>query len=382
MNSKISRVPVSRSSRSEWLGKASAPRRLATVFLGAFVFVATLAAGPPVMAPAHIHLTPDLLKTVVASGPAHDKLVSQALSAPGAVTDEYTPAPSDEPSVGETDIDISPMLASQSETLTSLLQPSKAQQCAAGTIAPQIFKAKGKLTSGGYLVLEGACFGNNGTVELGGFPNGDPHATNEAWTPTAITVQLPNISGVPDLTMHIQVKRTLASKVFDAKYTAATGDPVDLPAIDIKNNECASAGICIFGNPSLGIHADSTNTTGADVWTLKVPDHWHLHAIKLTHVTSGHVSTSTINATGSSKTIEISWAEHATTVGVPVTTTHTSSSGGSWDSIFEDVVTGGAAAAANSGSTTTTTTTIEPVTVYTEAYRFEATVRGPAGMKP
>jgi len=353
--------------------RPSAAWRAAVLMLGTGVIIVTVAAGPAI--------TPDGVKTMLGSGPAHDKIVQTALSAPGPITDEYTPPP-DPPAVGETTIDLTGLLASQSETLVTLQQPTKAQQCAAGTIAPQIFKAKGKLTSGGYLVLEGACFGNNGTVELGGFPKGDPQVTNEAWTPTAITVQLPTITGVPDLTMHIQVKRTLTSKVFDAKFTAAMGDPVDLPPFLIKSNECAANGICVPGDPAIAVHVDSTNTNGADVWTLTIPAHFHLHAIKLHHISSGHTSTSTINASNSAKTIEISWAEKSVTVNVPETVTTTTNNASSSTSFWEDVVTGGAAALANSGSTTTTTTTLVPTTVWTEAYRFEVQVRGPAGMSP
>jgi len=362
----------------------SASRNAVVIAIVGFALLVTLAASPPLVPG---HLTADGVKGIVGSGGAHDKLVSATLTATGPVTNEFSPEP--EPSVGETPIDLSPMLGTQSETLITLQQPSKAQQCADGTIAPQIFKAKGKLTSGGYLVLEGACFGNNGTVELGGFPNGNPQVTNEAWTPTAITVQLPTISGVPDLTMHIKVKRTLESKAFDANYTAAMGDPIWLLGTFIKNNECASNGTCgISINPaypfeSVGIHSDSTNTAGADVWTIKIPEYFHVHAITLHHLTPGHVSVSTINASGSAKTIEISWTEHPMVIDFYTTTQHTSSNAGSWDSIFSDIVTGGAAAAANSGSSsTTTTTTVDPVTVYTEAYRFEVFVRGPAGMIP
>jgi hypothetical protein len=361
-----------------------ASRRLATVVIGTFAFIATIAASPPSLAPGNAHLTPNSLKAALASGSSRDKIVSLTYSAKGTSTDEFTPPPSDGQPVGETNIDLTGLTSSQAETGASVLKPDKAQQCTAGTIPPQIFKAKGKLTSGGYLVVEGACFGNSGSVEISGFPNGDLKVTNEAWTPTAITVQLPTVSGVPDLIMHVQVKRTLTSKVFNAKFIAAIGDPVDLPVTDMTNNECAGLGVCIAQapHPAVGIHVDSSKTSGADIWTLKIPDHWHLYAVKLVHITSPHASSSTINGTGSSKTIKISWAEIAKTVQVPVTTTQTSNSGSSWDSIFEDVVSGGAAVAANTGSTTSTTTTLQPFTVYTEMYRLEATVRGPAGMKP
>jgi hypothetical protein len=372
MDPKASQTLLSGSERPRGL-RFSAAWHAGVLMLGAGVIIVTVAAGPAI--------TPDGVKNILASGPAHDKVVQAVLSAPGPVTDEYTPPP-DPPAVGETTIDLTGLLASQSETSVTLQQPTKAQQCAAGTIAPQIFKAKGKLTSGGYLVLEGACFGNNGTVELGGFPKGDPHVTNEAWTPTAITVQLPTISGVPDLTMHIQVKRTLTSKVFDAKYTAAIGDPVELPPSFIKSNECAANGICIPADPALAIHVDSTSTNGADVWTVTIPAHFHLHAIKLHHTSSGHASTSTINASSSAKTIEISWAEKSVTVNVPETITSTTNNGSSSSSIWEDLATGGAAALANSGTTTTTTTTLVPTTVWVESYRFDVQVRGPAGMSP
>ena len=373
----------------EMLMRAHASRRLATVAIGTFAFIATIAASPPSLAPGNAHLTPASLKAALASGSSRDKIVSLTYAAQGTVTVEFTPPPADGQPVGETNVDLSSMAGGglaggQAESAASVQTPDKAQQCAAGTIPPQIFKAKGKLTSGGYLVVEGACFGNSGSVKISGFPNGDLKVTNEAWTPTAITVQLPTVSGVPDLTMHVQVKRILTSKVFDAKFIAAIGDPVDLPVSDMTNNECAGLGVCIAQapHPAVGIHVDSSKTSGADIWTLKIPDHWHLHAVKLIHITSAHASSSTINGTGSSKTIKISWAEIAKTVMVPVTTTQTSNSGSSWDSIFEDVISGGAAAAGNTGSTTSTTTTLQPFTVYTEMYRLEATVRGPAGMKP
>lgn len=358
--------------------------RPATVVLSAILLATTLAASPLPLTNG-VHLTTTAFKALLTSGPEHDKLLTEVLNAPGSITNEYTPPPSDTSSpIGETNIDLTSLTASEAETLASLLKPDKAAQCASGAIAPQITKAKGKLTSEGYLVIEGSCFGDSGTVELSGFPNGDPKVTNEAWTPTAITVQLPKITGVPDLTMHVQVKRTLTSKVFDAKFTAATGDPVDLPFTDITMNECAGTGICaaLPTHDALGIHVDASNTNGADIWTLKIPDHFKLDGLKLTHVTPGNVSTSTINGSGSSKTIKVTWAEKGTTVEVPVTTSTTTDNGTSSSSIFEDVVTGGAAAAANSGTTTTTSTTMVAETVYAESYKLEATVRGPAGMKP
>jgi hypothetical protein len=358
--------------------------RPGTAVLGAILLVTTIAATPPPLT-GRFHLTTAAFKALLTSGPEHDKLLTKVQNAAGTITNEYTPPASDAPStIGETTIDVTALTASEAETLASLLKPDKAAQCASGAIAPQITKAKGKLTSEGYLVIEGSCFGNSGSVELSGFPNSQPKVTNEAWTPTAITVQLPKITGVPDLTMHVQVKRTLTSKVFDAAFTAATGDPIDLPFTDITMNECAGAGICaaLPTHDGLGIHVDQTNTNGADIWTLKIPDHFKLDSIKLTHVTPGNISHSTINGSSSAKTIKITWAEKATTVQVPVTTSTTTDNGTSSSSIFEDVVTGGAAAIGNSGTTTTTSTTMVPETVYSESYKLEATVRGPAGMKP
>jgi hypothetical protein len=352
-----------------------------TVIAGfcAIVLFATVAAGP-----LGTHPTAADFKSLIASGPERDKVLTKVLGAHGTITSEYTPPSTDFPVIGETTIDLGSLLAAQGVNAAGFPPPTAAQQCAAGTIPPEIFKAKGKLTSEGYLVLEGACFGNSGTVELGGFPNGDPKVTTEAWTPTAITVQLPKITGVNDLTMHVQVKRTLSSKVFDAPFTAAIGDPIDLPFADIVTNECAGSGICapIPSHSALGIHADPTNTNGADIWTLDIPKHFKLDSIKVTHISSGNTSTSTINGSGNQKTIKITWDEHMQIVNVPVTTSSTSNNGTSWDSIFEDAVSGGAAAAANQGTTTTTTTTLVPTPVYTEVYKLEATVRGPDGLKP
>jgi hypothetical protein len=182
------------------------------------------------------------------------KLFSWADGASGTSTKEYAPPAGPVAGVSESTIDVGPIAA---------VVPN-------APCSPTITKAKGKLTSGGYLVLEGSCFGTSGNVVLSGFPNGDPHATTEVWTPTAITVGLPTISGVPDLTMHVKVTTgTLSSKTIDANYVAALGNPVTLPNKYIVNNLCTLYGACTSApHAPIGTHWDYSEQSGTDVWTV------------------------------------------------------------------------------------------------------------------
>lgn len=334
--------------------------------------------------------TPETMRVALAPGSAlRAKLLSLAWSASGPSTDEYTPVAAEFQPPAETPIDVGPI---SRETL-----PGKAP--APGACTPQITKARGKLTSNGYLAIEGTCFGTTGAVLITGFPTGISNllqfgipalkTTTQLWTPTAITVQLPSITSVNDLTMHVIVKSgDQLSKPFDAKFTAALGDPVPLPSRYIVNNECAGGaipGICDVEapHPAIGSHADLTQQNGADIWTITIPAHFHLHAIHLVHLVKGATNTSVVNGGGNVKTFKVAWTEDPNTYTTATSTTqHTSSGGTSWDDIFSDIVTGGAAAAVNTGSSTSSSTSKTRVTIYTEAYRIEPLVRGPAGIIP
>jgi hypothetical protein len=203
--------------------------------------------------------------------------------------------------------------------------------------------------------------------------------TIEAWTPTALTAQLPKISGVPDLTMHVKVTvGTLSSKTIDANYVAALGDPITLPNKYIKNNVCTLYGACSSAPHSpVGTHWDYSAQVGSDVWTITIPDHFHLQAIHLVHLTSGSTKTTTINASGNEKTFEVAWTEalngHVTGTSAATTTLSCSGVG---------AVSFGVPYNPNACSETTTGGTPVQIPTYNNAYRVEPLIVGPAGMTP
>lgn len=321
-----------------------------TAVFAAALLAGTLAATPALETGPAVHVTAQTIQSALAPGsPLRAKLLSRAWSAPGTPTEEYAPRPADFPPVVETPIDVGPAPTTQARV-------GSGDAC-----APAVTKAKGKLTSGGYIVIEGACFGKDGSVLITGFPTGLVQPKIEAWTPTAITAQLPTISGVPDLTMQVLVQSGARSaKPFAAKYVAALGDPLPLPPRYLVNNECAGGpipGLCEVSasHPAIGSHADLSQQSGADVWTLSIPAHFRLHAIRLVHLAKGATTTSTIDASASGKTFKIAWTENANAYMTATTQTQsTSSSGSGLDDIFGDIATGGALAALNSGSSTKT----------------------------
>jgi hypothetical protein len=136
---------------------------------------------------------------------------------------------------------------------------------------------------------------------------------------------LPTISGVPDLTMHVKVTTgTLSSKTIDANYVAALGNPVTLPNKYIVNNLCTLYGACSSApHAPIGTHWDYSEQTGTDVWTLTVPEHFHLQAINLVHITNGPTKTTTINGSGNATTFTIAWADklNSSTAGTGSSTT-------------------------------------------------------------
>jgi hypothetical protein len=339
--------------------------RLATIASAAVLLSATLGAGAlQPLTPVHANAQELTLASAQLS-----KVFSWADGAPGTSTNEYTPPAGGIPSVTETTIDV------------GALAPALPN----APCSPTITQAKGKLTSGGYLALEGSCFGTSGNVVLSGFPNGDPKPTTEVWTPTAITVQLPTISGVPDLTMHVKVTTgTLSSKTIDANYVAALGNPVALPNKYVVNNVCTLYGACSSApHAPIGTHWDYSAQTGTDVWTLNVPEHFHLQAINLVHITNAPTKTTTINGNANATTFTIAWSEKQnssiTGTGSETKTTTCSDSLGS---LLAAVLTNDVDQP--TANCTTSTTGGQPVQIptYTNIYRVQPMVVGPSGMTP
>jgi hypothetical protein len=350
---------------------------LRCAILSAALLAATVAATPP------DHLTPanaPTLRTILApGGSAASSLVSKLQSASGAITDVYQPAPTDFPPPVETSLAVS-----------TAAKPSPAAQCAAGT-NPQITHVKGELTSQGYMVVEGVCFGPPGTVVASGFPTGNPVLTVQAWAPGAITVGFPKITGVPDLIMHVsvthgpgssggltglggvaaQLAAQLGTSQFDAKFTAAIGDPVPLTSKYIAMNDCGGAfPICIAAPPAtaIGVHVDSALASGADIWTFTIPDHWHLSGVRLVHLSPSAASFSTINGTGAQKTIRIAWSEAAIQQHADSSSSCSPSAISSLGALYGSLMQQFCAANPAVG------------VLYAANYRVEPMVRGPAGM--
>jgi len=339
-------------------------RRLGPFGIGgltAAVAVATLAAGP--VAPAgsiKLSSLPTHLSDSVAN-----RIFSWVDTAPGTPSTEFTASAG--PAVAATEIDL------------------PTQTPPAGPCTPTITKLKGNLTSGGDIALNGTCFGQSGSVHLGGFPNGEPHLTTLIWTPTAIAVQLPKISGVPDLTMHVTVSTgALSSKPVDARFIAALGDPVDLPSKDFKNVGCGMAGVCSSGGIHLasGNHWDYHAESGTDEWLLTVPDHFRLTAIELVHVKNGPTKTATVLSSADQTAFTVNWQEsnqpNGDLMGITGTIVYTCQQATPIYAVAGQVPT------CDDGSAPSVTKTIGsvPVPTYNNVYRLVAKVVGPAGMNP
>jgi len=360
------------------------------VVAGGALLVSTLGAGAPELGKVPVRASAAQL-TLAPGSPQLAKLFTWADTATGTATDEYTEPISD--NAGETTIDLqsgAPVGGGSNGAIANGIAGSNSPGKAC---RPVVTKAKGKFTSGGYMVLEGTCLGTRGDILITGFPtvHDDPHMTIEAWTPTAVTAQFPTVSGVPDVTMHVTARvpqsdgAVFVSKEFDAKFIAALGDPVRLPNKYIVNNVCTLYGACSSApHAPVGTHWDYSEQTGVDVWTVKIPDHFRLHAIRLVHLTTGETSTSTINASDSETTFKVSWREklngHVT--GTSSKTVTETCSYGLGDGIVNTLLTvSGIPTNANCSTTSTGGTPIQ-IPTYNNVYRVEPMVRGPVGMTP
>jgi hypothetical protein len=359
------------------------------MFFRSAALLAVLLAATVAATPDHVALKGPALQSILAPGSAvRARLLAVLESAGGTATDEYKPPAVDFPAPVLTTIE-----AAQSAGPAPKPPPDEAPRCATGTVAPEITRIKGELTSQGYMVIEGRCFGPSGNVLLGGFPS-TPQVAIQVWTPTAITVQFPRIVGVPDLVMSVTVTHApagqagsigslagqlagqigaLSSKAIAAKFTAAIGDPVALPSRYIAMNDCGGASpICLAAPPAMavGVHVDSAPASGADIWTFTIPEHWHLHGVRLVHLSPSAASSSTINGSGAQKTIRVAWSESAIQQHADSTSAcspATLSGLGPFEGPFMQQI-----CAAN------------PVVgiLYAANYRIEPIVRGPAGMVP
>lgn len=358
--------------------------RLATVVSLTFLLAATLGADAPQGLKPGIRATAQQLTF---SSSQRERFSSWADRAAGKTSDAgYTPPATDFQAVPETSIDIAPAGVTDGAHLPN------------AACSPVVTKATGKFSSGGSIVIAGNCLGTAGNVAITGFPNGNPQVKIVSWTPTAINAQFPIITGVPDLTMHVQVTAgTFSLKPFDAKFVASWGDPILLPNKYIVISKCESYMYCGSAPHSPeGVGADYQPTFLTDVWMLNLPEHFHVHAVHFVQLMPAGTEKASIGAgSGNAKTLTVTSAEGTVNGFTPSTTggkiVETCSVDvtdivlgiftaalGDWTSIVNFVE-----AAANSGCSTTTYpgTPILIPTYYT-GYRVDVYVRGPAGMTP
>jgi hypothetical protein len=157
------------------------------------------------------------------------------------------------------------------------------------THAPIIQHVKGSVTPGGYVVIEGLCFGPRGYASLdGSFSDGQLPLTVQSWGDTSITAAIPQVSGVYDQTAALQIIaiRKPSNRV-NVQFTA-TRDIEPLPAHFISNVSCSQ------GNVQTNLPGDNATSTcdnagashwqedtGTDRWQAQVPQGWVLTSLAL-----------------------------------------------------------------------------------------------------
>ena len=363
--------------------------RLATVLSAGVLLAGTVGADAP--QPLTAAVRPTLQQLKLTPGDPHlPKLFSWADRAAGTTKTVYTAPAAEFPAVPETSIDVGP---------AGVSGPANA------TCSPVITKISGKFsTYDGDILIDGSCFGPyaTGKLVITGFPNGNPQMSIVSWTPTVISANFPTITGVTDLTMHVQVTNgMLSSKPVDAKFVASWGDPIALPSKYVVNKTCEQPGACSSSPHSpTGAHwsGEDSGIAGQDAWTLTLPDHFHLYAINLVVLKgqvedNGAVSSATLanvpnsSGGGNSNTYTVDWFTDAVgplktqTIQVP-----TQGCSVDWGDIIVGIVTDDyieiADGVMSSGCSNGYGWETVKLPTYDEAYRLQVLVRGPAGMTP
>lgn len=360
--------------------------RLATVLSAGVLLSGTVGAVAP--QPPTAAVPPTLQQLKLSPGDPHlPKLFSWADGAAGTAKTVYTAPAAAFPAVSETSIDVG---------APGVSAPANA------TCSPVITKISGKFsTYDGDILIDGTCFGPyaTGKLVITGFPNGNPQMSIVSWTPTVISANFPTITGVPNLTMHVQVSNgTLSSKPVDAQFVASWGDPIALPSKYVVNKTCGQPGACSSSPHSpTGAHwsGEDSGVAGQDVWTLTLPDHFQLSAINLVVLKgqvedNGAVSSATLlnsSGGGNSNTYTVDWFTDAVgplktqTIQVP-----TQGCSVDWGDIIVGIVTDDyieiADGVTSSGCSSGYGWETVKLPTYDEAYRLQVLVRGPAGMTP
>jgi hypothetical protein len=179
------------------------------------------------------------------------------------------------------------------------------KKCAAGndaSVPPRIDSVLGKIESGGFVVVQGDCFGAGGDVEIVGLPQGLLKLTAQSWQHDSVTAAIPPIAGAYPQKVNVELDRSHGGSSLDVSNVAT----VDFwPALDertlsgnaISNSACPG-GDCSNGLAHHLVFTEHVGTLpcvpeqvraftecalsysqGDDVWKVAMPGGWSIESI-------------------------------------------------------------------------------------------------------
>jgi len=177
---------------------------------------------------------------------------------------------------------------------------------------PSVAHAKGSITPGGYVVVEGLCLGTSGIIRLAGtFSGGWLDLGVQNWDATSITAAIPAVSGVYDQTVQLQViAGRQSANMLDLQFTA-TREIAPLPAHFITNVSCGPGNVAGDNawsscDAAAGLHYQED--TGTDTWQAQLPKEWVLTSLELSTASGTILGTAGFNdAPPDAESWSVSW---------------------------------------------------------------------------
>jgi len=147
---------------------------------------------------------------------------------------------------------------------------------------PYVDHVKGKIIPGGYVVVEGGCFGTEGLIRLAGrFDHGFLPLQRQHWDDDSITAAIPQVTGVFDQQVKLQVVRGNVAPNDVGLNFVATRERIPLPAHFITAVQCdqrPAAAHCVNGT---GFRMEmGSNWGGTDIWEAHAPPGWDLESLE------------------------------------------------------------------------------------------------------
>jgi hypothetical protein len=177
---------------------------------------------------------------------------------------------------------------------------------------PSIVHAKGAITPGGYVVVEGLCLGTGGIIRLAGtFTGGWLDLTAQNWDATSITAAIPAVSGVYDQTVQLEVIAGRQSANMPNLHFTATREILPLPAHFITTVSCSPGNVAGDNawsscEGAAGLHFQED--TGTDTWQAQLPKDWVLTSLELSTASGTILGTAGFNdAPPDAETWSVSW---------------------------------------------------------------------------